>query len=134
VVLIILFIIVSILFGLFPQQLVTFYVAPTSLTPQLLYLATLFFIISIFGLFFDGIRHLISGALRGLHDSKAPMRIGILSLWLISLPLCYLVGFTFHLGPIGLRVAFITGFIVAAILLWRRMQQTIKRIAEHSLS
>lgn len=80
-------------------------------------------------LLFDGTRHIFAGALRGLHDSSAPMTIGIISLWFVSLPASYLIGFHFHEGPVGLRLGFIIGFIVASVLLSSRLY---KRIASEA--
>lgn len=105
----------------FPTHLTRFYLNNnnTSLLP----LTTAFFAISTLVLFFDGIRHLLSGALRGLQDSQTPMQIGVLTVWLISLPVSYLCGFIAHQGPIGLRLGFVSGFIVAAVMLWMRLRK-----------
>ncbi len=75
--------------------------------------------------FIDGIRNILSGALRGLHDSSAPMRIGIVCLWFISLPVSYLLGITFHGGPIALRIGFASGFLIASILLFIRVRKKL---------
>jgi multidrug resistance protein, MATE family len=48
------------------------------------------------------------------------MRFGILGLWLVSLPGCYLAGFIFHGGPVGLRFGFLSGFIFSGVILWWR--------------
>lgn len=95
---------------------------------NIIHLAIIFFFLSAIFLFIDGIRNLFSGGLRGLHDSKAPMNIGIFCLWVISLPLCYFVAFTLGGGPIGLRLGFMVGFIVAVILLWKRIHHKINSI------
>ncbi len=86
-------------------------------------LAIYFFAIATVVLFIDGVRNILSGALRGLHDSNSPMKIGVSCLWLISLPVCYLVGFVLHGGPVGLRIGFGSGFIVACILLYLRLRK-----------
>lgn len=42
--------------------------------------------------------------------------IGVITLWLISLPIFYLVAFNFQGGPIRLRIGFLTGFVVAVVV------------------
>jgi MATE family multidrug resistance protein len=91
-------------------------------------LTTYFFEVACVFLLFDGIRHMLAGALRGLHDSTTPMQIGIVCLWFISLPVSYAVGFHFHEGPIGLRLSFISGFVVASLLLFKRLQKQLTRM------
>jgi Na+-driven multidrug efflux pump len=98
------------------------------LNQNMVHLAIYFFAIAAIALSLDGLRNMLAGALRGVHDSKAPMQIGIICLWFISLPVCYLVAFTFKGGPVGLQIGFASGFIVASILLWRRMQKKINFI------
>lgn len=92
-------------------------------------LAIYFFAIAGVVLFVDGIRNLISGALRGLHDSSSPMKIGIICLWLIALPMCCCVGFVFHGGPVGLRIGFSSGFLIAAVLLFRRIHKKLQSLS-----
>jgi MATE family multidrug resistance protein len=120
------FLVIAAIFCFFSKELLTLYVSQNVLNTQMIYYTHMFFIISAFTLFFDGMRHLLSGALRGLHDSHTPMRIGIITLWLIALPISYSVGFTFHGGPIGLRIGFASGFVIAAIVLWYRVLQKLK--------
>jgi multidrug resistance protein, MATE family len=123
------FILVLTLFSLAPKYLLTAFINVNDPNNEhLIHLAISFFIISGITLFIDGIRNLLSGGLRGLHDSKAPMNVGIFCLWIISLPLSYLVAFHLNGGPIGLRLGFMSGFIIAAFLLWIRIKNKINFI------
>jgi MATE family multidrug resistance protein len=121
---------VAIVFCGFPKELIRFYAGEKMVDVHLEYLGIVFFAISTVLLFLDGLRHLLSGALRGLHDSRGPMRIGIIALWLISLPASYLIGFTFKGGPIGLRIGFLIGFVFAAVLLVLRIREKLYLIRE----
>ena len=58
------------------------------LTAQLLVLAGVYQI-------FDGIQIASSGALRGFGDTKVPFLFGILSYWVVALPVSYLAAFRF---------------------------------------
>ena len=122
--------IISILFLGFPKVLIQFYMSQGNSDIRLQYLSIAFFAISAGLIFIDGLRHLLSGALRGLHDSRGPMRIGIIAMWLVSLPMSYLIGMIFDGGPIGLRIGFVSGFIFAALLLFIRMKLHLKKLNE----
>ncbi len=115
----------AVLFCGFPDLLISIYMGHQWIDPSFHDLAKIFFTLSVIYLIIDGIRILLSGALRGMHQSKAPMRIGIFSLWLISTPVSYLVGFVWHQGPIGLRIGFMSGYLVACILLWFQTQKSL---------
>jgi MATE family multidrug resistance protein len=117
------FTIILILFLAMPNYLIHAFVSHDNLAnkDEVIHLAVIFIAISGLMLFIDGIRNLLSGALRGLQDSKAPMNIGLFCLWIISLPASYIIAFDFNGGPIGLRLGFMSGFIVATFLLWIRM-------------
>ncbi len=95
------------------------------LTSQLLLIAGIFQI-------FDGIQVVSSGALRGFEDTRIPMFIGILSYWIIALPVSWFAGFVLGWGARGVWFGFVVGLAVAAAtLLWRviwKMDLTSKRI------
>lgn len=133
-VLLILFVFVSFWFYLTPKLLIGFYVnVHNPANDIIVHLSTYFFAVAAIALLLDGLRNLLAGALRGVHDSKAPMQIGIVCLWLISLPACYIMAFVFKGGPIGLQIGFASGFIISSVLLWRRMQKKLMWIlAEQS--
>lgn len=125
-ILVIFFIFIFALFLFAPHALIKLYLNVDDVNDQtLIHLATVFFSISGITMLIDSIRNILSGVLRGLHDSKAPMRIGVLCLWLISLPVSYVVAFTFNLGPVGLRIGFISGFLIASFLLWQRIKSKL---------
>jgi MATE family multidrug resistance protein len=126
-ILLIFFAIVFLFFLFMPKMLIHFY-AGNLTDPVLIASAITFFAIAGITLLIDGVRNLFSGALRGLHDSKAPMHIGVICLWAVSLPASYLVGLTFNGGPVGLRIGFISGFLLAVLLLWARMRQKMHLI------
>ncbi len=123
----VIFILAAIVFIGMPDTLTRFYIGVTG-NEQLDYYIRIFFALNVAFLLFDGFRNLFSGALRGLHDSRVPMRIGIITMWLMSLPISYLIGFTFHYGPIGLRVGFISGIIYCAFWLWIRFRRKMRFI------
>ena len=117
--------IVSILMGLvaflyigIPKTLIQIYLAIDD--PQnhtILTLTTTLLIITALSQCFDGIRNVLSGAYRGLQATKTPMLIGTLTLWLVSIPLAYYLGFILHYGAIGVRWGFTIGIIAGAGLL-----------------
>ena len=125
------FFVVGVLFSFFPGFLITFYFGKSPVNNQIMYLGSIFFVIAAFVLFIDGVRNLLSATQRGLHDSHTPMRVGLMTIWLISLPLCYIVGFTLHGGPVGLRIAFASGFVIAIVIQWKQIRRTLNYIYSH---
>ena len=116
---------VTLLFCTLSTEFAEYYLGKNHLKPDFLYLIRVFFSLSAVFLFFDGMRNLLSGALRGLHDSKTATRINLLSMWVISLPISYLAAFLFNGGPIALRVGFLSGFLIAVILLARHLSKKL---------
>lgn len=115
------------------EYLIDFFISKKDIhDPGLIHLAMIFFVIAGFMLYFDGMRNLFSSALRGMHDSKAPMLIGVACIWLISVPGSYIAGFLLHFGPVGLRIGFMLGFIVPVLWLWQRVRKNISLIKKEA--
>lgn len=126
------FLIVFSVFSMLPELLINLYLDSSKLDSSIMSLTCKLFLISSAMIYMDGLRNVLCGGLRGLQDSKLPMRIGVLSLWLISLPISYIVAFGFDGGPLGLRAGFISGYIFAATLLWVRIRKKINLIGQES--
>lgn len=117
-------IIVAIIFFTVPKLLISVYinVKDPSLA-NIVNLGVLFLYVSAISQIFDSIRNIITGALRGLHDSKYPMYVGIFVMWLISLPIGLLAADVFHLGPIGFSIGTTVAVLVGAIILLIRFHR-----------
>jgi MATE family multidrug resistance protein len=76
----------------------------------------------------DGTQAVGIGVLRGLTDVKGPTIITFIAYWLISLPIGYLLGFTFKLGVDGVWIGLLIGLTVSAVLLTFRFNYKSKLI------
>ena len=92
----------------------------TTLAAQLLLVAGVFQI-------FDGVQITSAGALRGFEDTRGPMLIGILSYWLVALPISYFSAFRLGFGPSGIWFGFVMGLALAATALVVRLFLRVKR-------
>jgi len=114
---------------LIPKILIGLYVDVHSLeNAQLVHIAVLLMMVGAFSQFFDAVRNIATGALRGFHDTKVPMWIGILATWIISLPIGYICAFKFNWGPVGLSCGFMVGFFVGAVLIIKRLHKKTKYV------
>jgi len=68
---------------------------------------------------FDGAQAVLSGALRGMGETRRPLLINLIGHWLIGLPLGVALGFGLGWGATGLWIGLATGLAVVATLLWR---------------
>jgi MATE family multidrug resistance protein len=96
-------------------------IAVRALTVQLLVLAGVFQI-------FDGIQVVSSGALRGFADTKVPFVVGIVSYWLVALPVSWVTAFHFGFGAPGIWAGFVVGLGVAAVWMSTRLLRKCKRL------
>ena len=90
---------------------------------QLLHIIAVLFAFSVFSRFFDNLKIIISGALRGLHDTKYAMWVAIILAYFVALPAGYFLAFKLHMKSVGFVVANILVLAVASVLLllrWRR--------------
>lgn len=104
-------------------------IIPTFFTsnPEVIEMAsTLLIYISLYQLA-DGIQNVSVGILRGVQDVKIIMPIAFLSYIVFNLPVGYLLGFTWGMGPQGLLLGFTVGLTTAAVLLIARIRRNAKR-------
>lgn len=78
----------------------------------------------------DGTQAVGIGILRGLTDIKGPTIITFLAYWVISLPIAYLLGFTFGLGVEGIWVGLLIGLTASAVMLTFRFNYKSKHLVE----
>ncbi len=76
----------------------------------------------------DGIQNVSVGVLRGLQDVKAIMPIAFVAYIVLNLPIGYLLGFSFNMGPNGLILSFTVGLTSAALLMIRRIRKRMRTL------
>jgi MATE family multidrug resistance protein len=68
----------------------------------------------------DSIQGVMVGALRGMKDIEAPMKLGIVSYWLIGVPAAYILAFPMGLDGVGIWMGLAFGLTIASIFMtWR---------------
>ena len=84
---------------------------------------------------FDGTQAVVTGALRGISETRMPMVVNVIGHWLFGLPVGYLLCFRFNWGVAGLWIGLSIGLVVTAIVLtavwWRKtlvMQNAERRM------
>ena len=89
--------------------------------------SSLLFIAAVFQLF-DGIQGVVTGTLRGLGETRAPMVANLAGHWLVGLPVSYLLCFVVGWGVAGLWWGLTVGLVLVSIALiqvWRREIRTL---------
>ncbi len=66
--------------------------------------------------------------LRGLHDTRVPLMIAVISYWGIGAPASYLLGVTFGVGAVGVWVGLVLGLSFAAVGLAIRFRLLSSRV------
>ncbi len=83
---------------------------------KLLYVAAAFQV-------FDAANIVARGALRGAGDVKVPALIGVLSAWVFTPPLTWLLGYKAGLGALGGWLGLTGEIVVGSVILWVRLQR-----------
>ena len=109
----------------FHRYLASFYIDINAVAnAKMLHLIELLFALSIFSRFFDNLKIVISGALRGLHDTKFSMWSSVIFAFVVSVPVGYLLAFKMNFGVSGFVVAnAITLATVTVMLYYRWLKQ-----------
>lgn len=92
--------------------------------PEVARLAAAIFVVVALMQVADGLQSSALGALRGLHDTDFPSGLSLVTYWVVSLPLAWLLAFPLGLGAVGLWSGFGAGLAIAAVILpvrfWRK--------------
>jgi MATE family multidrug resistance protein len=91
-------------------------------------LTVLLFSVVAFTQLFDGVRNTLTGALRGLFDTRVPMFISIVGIWMVGLPVSYLLAFPLHFGLIGIGLGGLTGILVSMVLVIIRFKYKMNQL------
>jgi multidrug resistance protein, MATE family len=71
----------------------------------------------------------LTGALQGAGDTKAPMWFTIITNWLIRIPLAYVLAIIFKLGPSGVWWAMLSSIVIQGMLVgWRYQSRAWLRL------
>lgn len=118
---VILSVIIALAFLFFPKPLSSLYLNVNDPNNQqiLQLIGTLFVVLAISQLF-DAVRNVLTGLLRGLFDTRFPMMIGLLGIWLIGIPLSYVLAFTLQWNVMGVMLGGACGMLMGAIVLYYR--------------
>jgi MATE family multidrug resistance protein len=83
---------------------------------------------------FDGTQAVVTGALRGIAETRMPMLVNVVGHWFLGLPVGYALCFRFGWGVQGLWIGLSIGLVVAALVLtvvwWRKTGMLEMRNAE----
>lgn len=111
----------GLLFIFFPKLLASIYIdVYDPANAQVVEYAIILFAIMAIAQFGDSIRNVLIGSLRGLLDTRTPMLVGLLSIWLVGVPLAYLFAFSLEWGPVGVVLGGMMGMVIGAALLYYR--------------
>ena len=68
---------------------------------------------------FDGAQAVLTGALRGVGETRRPLLVNLFGHWMIGLPIGVYLGFRAGWRATGLWLGLVAGLVVVAALLWR---------------
>jgi MATE family multidrug resistance protein len=91
--------------------------------PAVLAEATRYLRIILFSEPFMALSLILAGGLQGAGDTKGTMGVVMISMWLIRLPLAYLLALVLGYGAVGAWVAMVTSMTIQGILMARRFYQ-----------
>jgi putative MATE family efflux protein len=88
--------------------------------PETLKLAALWMRLQALAMPAIGMHFTLSGALRGAGDTRWPLNVSIVGMFVVRLPIALLLGFTLGIGILGAWIAFVIEYNVRAIIIaWR---------------
>lgn len=119
--------VVALVFLMMPTFLASFYLnIHDPANAATLHLTILVFIVIAFSQILDSVRNVLIGILRGLFDTRFPMYLSLFTIWLLGMPLSYLLAFPLKLGAVGYVLGGLLGMLVCVCITTYRLQQLIK--------
>jgi MATE family multidrug resistance protein len=86
---------------------------------------------------FDGTQAVVTGALRGISETRMPMIVNVIGHWVLGLPVGYALCFRFGWGVTGLWIGLSIGLVVAALVLtvvwWKRSMLLLMQDAKDTM-
>lgn len=111
---------IGLVFFLWPQALLRVF----STDPRILDIGVSLLAIAAAFQLFDGTQAVVTGALRGISETRMPMLVNFVGHWFLGLPVGYALCFRFGWGVQGLWIGLSIGLVVAALVLtvvwWKR--------------
>ena len=111
-------------FLLFPRALVALYTSD----PQVLKAASSLLLLAAAFQIFDGAQTVLTGALRGLGETRFPMLANLIGYWPLGLPLGIFLCFVLHWGILGLWTGLTVALIIVASAMLRRWKQEAEKL------
>lgn len=90
---------------------------------EVIALGSLILAISAFEQPFFALSFVLYGSLRGAGDTKSPVFVSFVGVWLVRIPLCYILAYEAHLGLVGVWITMSIDWFIRALLLyaiWKR--------------
>lgn len=109
----------------FPSQIIAL---ATGDTGVITYAAALLFWVGLFQIP-DGIQIVLAGVMRGLNETKIPMIMGVVSYWMIGLPIGYYFAFKRNLEARGLWMGLAVGLTCMCVLLVIYYDNRVKKLS-----
>jgi len=95
--------------------------------PEVIELASGFFIVAGIFQIIDGSQVSLLGALRGINDVAKPMKYALISYVFVAIPFAYVYGFVLNLGSWSIFAGFLAGLLTAAILYYNRFRKVVRK-------
>ncbi len=112
----------SLLYWLMPHTIINLYLTTVHYNDEVIQLSVLLLIFCSIFQIFDGLRIVLSGALRGLSDIQYPLWVTLIAFWGVGLPTAYFTAFILQWELIGLWIGMTVSVIVMTILQYYRIQ------------
>jgi multidrug resistance protein, MATE family len=94
--------------------------------------ATLLAVAAVFNLM-DAMQVMALGLLRGLHDTRVPLVLAVVSYWLVGIPCSYVLAFPMGYGAVGLWLGLVVGLVCAGgslmVRFWRLAPKPLDEVA-----